>query len=46
LLIRQKTNEIQGWLGHRSITSTGGYTALAPGHFMDFWLQWGAGPQA
>jgi hypothetical protein len=28
---------IQGWLGHRSITSTAVYTALAPNRFKDFW---------
>jgi integrase len=27
----------QGWLGHRSITSIGAYTALAPNRFLDFW---------
>jgi site-specific recombinase XerD len=27
------TRAIQGWLGHRSITSTAVYTALAPGRF-------------
>jgi hypothetical protein len=26
-----------GWLGHRSITSTAVYTALAPYRFKDFW---------
>jgi site-specific recombinase XerD len=26
-----------GWLGHRSITSTAVYTALAPNRFKDFW---------
>jgi site-specific recombinase XerD len=31
------TRAIQGWLGHRSITSTAVYTALAPGRFKDFW---------
>jgi integrase len=31
------TRAIQGWLGHRSITSTAVYTALAPGRFRDFW---------
>jgi integrase len=31
------TRAIQGWLGHRSITSTAAYTALAPGRFRDFW---------
>jgi site-specific recombinase XerD len=30
------TRAIQGWLGHRSITSTAVYTALAP-RFKDFW---------
>jgi site-specific recombinase XerD len=29
------TRAIQGWLGHRSITSTTVYTALAPNR--DFW---------
>jgi hypothetical protein len=28
---------IQGWLGHRSITRTGVYTAQAPNRFKDFW---------
>jgi len=28
---------IQGWLGHRSITSAAMYTALAPNRFKDFW---------
>jgi hypothetical protein len=27
----------KGWLGHRSITSTAVYTALAPNRFKDFW---------
>jgi hypothetical protein len=27
---------IQGWLGHRSITCTAVYTALAPNRFRDF----------
>ena len=27
----------QGWLGHRSITSTVVYTAQAPNRFKDFW---------
>jgi site-specific recombinase XerD len=31
------TRAIQGWLGHRSITSTAVYTALAPNRFNDFW---------
>jgi site-specific recombinase XerD len=31
------TRAIQGWLGHRSITSTAVYTALAPNWFKDFW---------
>jgi integrase len=31
------TRAIQGWLGHRSITSTAVYTALAPTRFKDFW---------
>jgi site-specific recombinase XerD len=31
------TRAIQGWLGHRSITSTAVYTALAPKRFKDFW---------
>jgi integrase len=33
------TRAIQGWLGHRSITSTAVYTALAPNQFKDFWRQ-------
>jgi site-specific recombinase XerD len=28
-----ETRAIQGWLGHRSITSTAVYTALAPNRF-------------
>jgi site-specific recombinase XerD len=31
------TPAIQGWLGHRSITSTAVYTALAPNRFKDLW---------
>jgi site-specific recombinase XerD len=31
------TRAIPGWLGHRSITSTAVYTALAPNRFKDFW---------
>jgi site-specific recombinase XerD len=31
------TRAIQGWLGHRSITSTAVYTALAPNRLKDFW---------
>src|SRR6266446_1761524 len=31
------TRAIQGWLGHRSITSTAVYAALAPNRFKDFW---------
>jgi site-specific recombinase XerD len=31
------TQAIQGWLGHRSITSTALHTALAPDRFKDFW---------
>jgi hypothetical protein len=31
------TRAIQGWFGHRSITSTAVYTALAPNRFKDFW---------
>jgi hypothetical protein len=30
------TRAIQGWLGHRSITSTAVYTALAPNRFKHF----------
>ena len=30
------TRAIQGWLGHRSITSTAVYKALAPNRFKDF----------
>ncbi len=33
------TRAIQGWLGHRSITSTDVYTALAPNRFKDFWRE-------
>jgi site-specific recombinase XerD len=31
------TRAIQAWLGHRSITSTAVYTALAPNRSKDFW---------
>ena len=31
------TRAIQAWLGHRSITSTAVYTALAPNRFKNFW---------
>jgi site-specific recombinase XerD len=31
------TRAIQGRLGHRSITSTAVYTALAPNRLKDFW---------
>lgn len=31
------TRAIQGYLGHRAITSTAVYTALAPGRFKDLW---------
>jgi site-specific recombinase XerD len=34
---RHDTMAIQGWLGHRSITSTAVYTALAPNRSKDFW---------
>jgi site-specific recombinase XerD len=34
---RHDTRAIQAWLGHRSITSTAVYTALAPNRFKDFW---------
>jgi integrase len=33
------TRAIQGWLGHRSITSTAVYTALAPNRFKGFWRE-------
>ncbi len=33
------TRAIQGWPGHRSITSTAVYTALAPNRFKDFWRE-------
>jgi integrase len=33
------TRAIQGWLGHRSITSRAVYTALAPNRFKDFWRE-------
>jgi site-specific recombinase XerD len=33
------TRAIQGWLGHRSITSTAVYPALAPNRFKDFWRE-------
>jgi site-specific recombinase XerD len=31
------TRAIQAWFGHRSITSTAVYTALAPNRFKGFW---------
>jgi site-specific recombinase XerD len=30
---------MQGWLGHRSITSTAVYTVLAPNRFKVFWRE-------
>jgi site-specific recombinase XerD len=33
------TRAIQSWLGHRSITSTAVYTALAPNRFKNFWRE-------
>jgi type 1 fimbriae regulatory protein FimB/type 1 fimbriae regulatory protein FimE len=33
----QDTRAIQGYLGHRAITSTAVYTALSPGRFASFW---------
>jgi site-specific recombinase XerD len=33
------TRAIQGWLGHRSITSTAIYTALAPNRFKHHWRE-------
>src|SRR5262249_52275763 len=33
------TRAIQAWLGHRSITSTAIYTALAPNRFKEFWRE-------
>ena len=33
------TRAIQAWLGHRSITGTAVYTALAPNRFKDFWRE-------
>src|SRR5258708_27728241 len=33
------TRAIHAWLGHRSITSTAVYTALAPNRFRDFWRE-------
>ena len=33
------TRAIQGWPGHRSITSTAVYPALAPNRFKDFWRE-------
>jgi site-specific recombinase XerD len=33
------TRAIQGWLGHRSITSTAVYTGLVPNRFNDFWRE-------
>jgi site-specific recombinase XerD len=39
------TRAIQGWLGHRSITSTAVYTALAPNRFKDFWRAQTAAPE-
>ena len=38
------TRAIQGWLGHRSITSTAVYTALAPNRFKDIWRDWSTAP--
>ena len=35
----QDTRAIQWWLGHRSITITAVYTALAPNRFKDFWQE-------
>jgi hypothetical protein len=32
-----ETQAIQGWFGHRSMTSTAVYTALAPSRFKDLW---------
>jgi hypothetical protein len=29
--------DLQGWLGHRSITSTAVYTSPSPSRFKDFW---------
>jgi site-specific recombinase XerD len=31
------TRGIQGWLGHRSISSTAVYIALTPNRLKDFW---------
>jgi integrase len=42
LCARQQGARYQGdprWLGHRSITSTAVYTALAPNRFKDFWRE-------
>jgi integrase len=36
---RHDTRAIQQYLGHRSITSTAVYTALAPNRFKDFWRE-------
>jgi site-specific recombinase XerD len=33
------TRAIQGWLGHRSITTAAVYTTLAPNRFKDFWRE-------
>jgi site-specific recombinase XerD len=33
------TRAIQAWLGHRSITSTVIYTAVAQNRFKDFWRE-------
>jgi hypothetical protein len=30
---------IQRWFGHRSITGTAVYTAVAPNRFKDFWRE-------
>jgi hypothetical protein len=30
---------VLGWLGHRPITSTTIFTALAPNRFKDFWRE-------
>ena len=37
--LANNTRAIQGRLGHRSITSTAVYTALAPNRFKDFWRE-------
>jgi hypothetical protein len=43
LVVRDERHRVarsfQRWLGHRSITSTAVYTALASNRFKDFWRE-------